>query len=134
MGEEPQPLTTEADLRSSNRGILSIMFAVVGLLTFAAAVFYGPRAAIGVVVGGGLAWVNFRWLDSSTRAIMVDPLTATTSILAIRFMLRYVMIAAVLLGIWFLDVLPVVAVIAGLASFALAVVLRGLKSIFTSSV
>jgi hypothetical protein len=131
MGEKPQPLTTEDELRRSNRGILSLMFAVTGLMAVAGAVFYGPRSAIGVVLGGVLAWVNFRWLDSSTRAIMVDPLTATTSILAIRFVLRYVMIAAVLLVIWYYDLLPVVAVIAGLASFALAVVFRGLKSIFS---
>jgi hypothetical protein len=133
MGEEPQPLTTEDQLRRSNRGILSLMFAVIGLMAVAGAVFYGPRAAIGVLLGGLLAWINFRWLDSSTRAIMVDPLTATTSILAVRFVLRYVMIAAVLLVVWYYDLLPVVAVIAGLASFALAVVFRGLKSIFTGS-
>jgi hypothetical protein len=133
MGEEPQPLTTEDQLRRSNRGILSLMFAVIGLMAVAGAVFYGPRAAIGVLLGGLLAWINFRWLDSSTRAIMMDPLTATTSILAVRFVLRYVMIAAVLLVVWYYDLLPVVAVIAGLASFALAVVFRGLKSILTGS-
>jgi hypothetical protein len=133
MGEEPQPLTTEDDLRRSNRGILAAMFGMVGFLAPIAATFYGLRAAVGVVLGGLLAWLNFRWLDSSTRAIMVDPLTATTSILAVRFVLRYVLIAAALLVIWYYDLLPVVAVIAGLASFALAVVLRGLKSIFTGS-
>jgi hypothetical protein len=133
MGEEPQPLTTEAELRHSNRGILSLMCAVVIFMAVAAAVFYGTRAAIGVVLGGLLAWLNFRWLDSSTRAILVDPLVATTPILAMRYVLRYVLIAAVLVVIYYYDLLPVVAVIAGLGSFAFAVVLRGLKSIFTGS-
>jgi len=133
MGEEPQPLTTEAELRHSNRGILYLMFAVVVVMTIAAAPFYGLRSALGVIVGGLLAWLNFRWLDSSTRAILVDPLVATTPILAMRYVIRYVLIAAVLLVIYYYDLLPVVAVIAGLGSFALAVVLRGLKSIFTGS-
>ena len=133
MGEESEPLTTEAELRRSNRGILPVMFAVVGLMTVAAAAIYGVRAGIGVLIGGCLAWLNFRWLDTSTRAIMVDPLTATTSILAVRYVLRYVLIAAVVGIIWYYDLLPVVALIAGLGSFALAVVFRGLKSIFTGS-
>jgi len=133
MGEESEPLTTEAELRHSNSGILPLMFAVVGLMTLSALAAYGVRAAIGVLVGGVLAWLNFRWLDTSTRAIMIDPLTATTSILAIRFVLRYVLIAAVVGFIWYYDLLPVVAIIAGLASFALAVVFRGLKSIFIGS-
>jgi len=133
MGEESEPLTTEDDLRQANRGIVAAMFGVVALMTVAAVSVYGTRAAIGVVLGGVLAWLNFRWLDTSTRAIMVDPLTATTSILAIRYVLRYVLIAAVVGVVWYYDLLPVVAVIAGLGSFALAVVFRGLKSIFTGS-
>jgi len=133
MGEDTQPLTTEGELRRSNRGILVAMFGVVVVLAVASAVIYGLRASIGVALGGVLAWLNFRWLDSSTRAIMVDPLTATTSILAMKYVARYLVIAAVLMAIWYYDLLPVAAVIAGLASFAVAVVLRGLKSIFTRS-
>ena len=133
MGDEPQPLTTEADLRETNRGILLTMAGVVAVSAAVAAMVYGPRVGIGVIIGGLLAWLNFRWLDSSTRAIMVDPLTATTPILAMKYILRYVLIAAVLYGIWWTAVLPVAAVIAGLGSFAIAILIRGLKSIFTGS-
>jgi hypothetical protein len=133
MGEDPQPLTTEAELRAGTRGILLTMFAVVVVMTVSGAVVYGTAAAVGVVLGGLLAWLNFRWLDSSTRAILVDPLVATTPILAMRYFLRYALIGLVLLAIWYSNVLPVAAVIAGLGSFAVAVVLKGLKSIFTSS-
>jgi hypothetical protein len=103
-------------------------------MTAAAAFIYGAKAAIGVAVGGVLAWLNFLWLDSSTRAMMVDPVTATTSILAMKYVFRYVIIAAVLFSIWWTGVLPVAAVIVGLMSFAIAVVLKGLGSIFQSSV
>lgn len=133
MGEEPQPLTTENELRHSNRGIIFVMVAVVVLTAAAGAALYGLWAAIGVLLGGLLAWLNFRWLDSSTRAMMVEPLVATTSILAMKYVFRYVLIAAIVFAVWYYDVLPVAAVIAGLASFAVAVVLQGLKSIFTSS-
>jgi hypothetical protein len=133
MGDDPEPLTTEAEPRRTNRGILAVMFAVVAAMAVAGAAIYGIRAAIGVVVGGLMAWLNFRWLDSSTRAIMVDPTTAKTPILAMKYVFRYVLIAAVLYAIWWADVLPVAAVIAGLGSFAIAVLIRGLKSIITSS-
>jgi small-conductance mechanosensitive channel len=65
--------------------------------------------------------------------MMITPELATTPILAMKYVLRYVLIGVVIFGIWYYDLLPVAAVIAGLASFAIAVVLRGLKSIFTSS-
>ena len=133
MGEDPEPLTTEAELRGAQRGILLTMAGVVVVTAVAGAVFYGPRAAIAVAIGGLLAWLNFRWLDSSTRAILVDPLVATTAILAMKYILRYVLIAAVLYAIWWTDVLPVAGVIAGLGSFAVAVLIRGFKSIFTGS-
>ncbi len=133
MGEEPQPLTTEAELRRSHSGILLIMAAVVAVTALAADLFYGIATAVGVVLGGILAWINFRWLDSSTRAMMVDPFAATTSTLAMKYVFRYLLIATVLFAIWYYDVLPVAAVIAGLASFAVAVVIRGFTDIFKSS-
>jgi hypothetical protein len=58
---------------------------------------------------------------------------ASTGILAIKYMLRYAAIGAVLLLIFLTDLLPVAAVIAGLAAFAVAVVVQGLRNIFTSS-
>ena len=133
MGEEPQPLTTEVELRRSHSGILLIMAAVVGVTAVAGGAIYGKAAAIGVVLGGVLAWINFRWLDSSTRAMMVDPFAATTAILAMKYVFRYLLIAAVLFAIWYYDALPVAAVIAGLASFAVAVMIRGFTDIFKSS-
>ena len=132
MGEEPEPLTTEAELRRSNRGILVVMVGVVVITAVVAELLYGASAAVGVLLGGALAWLNFRWLDSSTRAMMITPELATTPILAMKYVLRYVLIGVVIFGIWYYGLLPVAAVIAGLASFAIAVVFKGLKSIFTS--
>lgn len=132
MGEGSESLTTEAEMRRAHRGILLVMLAVVVVMAVGAA-FYGIRASIGVVLGGLLAWLNFRWLDSSTRAMMAMPEVATTPILAMKYGFRYALIAAVVFIVWYYDLLPVAAVIAGLASFALAIVSRGLKSIFTGS-
>ncbi|MEP6787733.1 MAG: hypothetical protein ABJB40_04835, partial [Acidobacteriota bacterium] len=58
---------------------------------------------------------------------------ATTGILAAKYILRYAALGVVLLLIYKVDVFPVAAVILGLASFAFAVVLQGLKNIISSS-
>ncbi|HEV7698756.1 MAG TPA: ATP synthase subunit I [Pyrinomonadaceae bacterium] len=133
MGELNEPLTTEAEVRGASRVILLIMLGIIALMAMIGLVFAGERAGIGVLVGGLLAWLNYRWLDSSTRAVLVDPITATTSILAMKYVFRYFVIGAVVFGIWWWNILPVEAVIAGLGSFAIAVVLQGLKSIFKTS-
>jgi hypothetical protein len=133
MGELNEPLTTETDVRRRSREILLMMLGVIAVMAAIGLVFAGIGAGIGVLVGGSLAWMNYRWLDSSTRAVLVDPITATTSILAMKYVFRYFVIGAVVFGIWWWNIVPVEAVIAGLASFAIAVVLQGLKSIFKTS-
>lgn len=133
MGENSQPLTTEADLRRANRGIITIMLGTVVVIAVIAVLIDGARSSVAAGIGGILAWLNYRWLDASTRSILVDPIVATTPILAMKYLFRYVVIAGVLLAIWYYDVLPVAWIIAGLASFAAAVVIRGLKSIFTGT-
>ena len=126
-------MTTEAELRRSHSRILLIMAAVVALTAIAGGAIYGRAAATGVLLGGILAWINFRWLDSSTRAMMIEPIAATTPILAMKYVFRYLLIAAVLFGFWYYNVLPVAAMIAGLSSFAVAVVIKGFTDIITTS-
>ncbi|MFL6373278.1 MAG: hypothetical protein ACJ73D_01300, partial [Pyrinomonadaceae bacterium] len=81
-------MTTETELRDTNRGIIYLMCVIVAVTAVAADVVYDNRAALGVVLGGFLAWINFRWLDSSTRAILAEPLIATTPILAMKYVFR----------------------------------------------
>jgi hypothetical protein len=45
MGEESEPLTTEAELRRSNRGILVVMVGVVLIAAVVAELLYGASAA-----------------------------------------------------------------------------------------
>lgn len=109
---------------------------MIAALTIAAAAgfgFGGTRFGIGVLLGGGIAFVNYYWLDRSTRGVLKDDAMASMSILTFKYVLRYFAIGALLLAIFWTNVLPVTAVITGLAIFAIAVVARGIKSIFTSS-
>ena len=134
MSEDFDPLTTESSVQSiSHRGILIVMGAVVVLGTIAGFIFGGKAFGFGVIFGGVLSFVNYFWLERSTRAMIIQASMASTGLLAAKYILRYVAIGAVLLLVYITNAFPVAAVIAGLSAFAIAVVLQGLKNIFSSS-
>jgi hypothetical protein len=109
-----------------------MMGAMVVLGTLVGTLIGGIRFGGGVLFGGGLSFVNYLWLDRSTRGMLGEPTPmATTGILAMKYFLRYAAILVVLVLIFWTDVLPVTAVILGLSAFAFAVVAVGMKSIFS---
>ncbi len=134
MDKDLDPLTTiEVEAAISHRGILLAMAALVIVLTVAGTVIGGLSFGVGVVIGGILSFINYFWLDRSTKAIFAETAVASTGLLAAKYILRYVAIGAVLLLIYMTNAVPVAAVIMGLAAFAFAVVLQGLKNIFSST-
>ncbi len=81
---------------------------------------------------GILAYVNYFWLDRSTRAMFAENSIGLDrpACCKIHFALRSNQ--TVLLAIYMLGIMPVAAVIL-VSAFAFAVVFQGLKNIFTSS-
>ena len=134
MGEDIDPLTTESTAALiTNRGIVIMMLALIVIGTVAAFAIGGSGFGAGVLIGGILAVINYFWLEQSTRALFEQRAVSSATLLAAKYILRYVAIGAVLLLIYMTGAVPIVAVILGLSAFAIAVVLQGLKSIFTSS-
>lgn len=135
MGEETQPTQGPRDAAEiSHRRILFEMAAITIVAAVIGAVFGSAGFAVGVLFGGLLAFGNYFWLRRSTGSLFERVAAGgTTGWPAVGFLLRYIAIGLVLLGIYFSKVLPVAAVILGLASFALAVVVDGTISIFRST-
>jgi hypothetical protein len=134
MGEDIDPLTINDSAGVvSHRGILAAMAILVMVGTVLGIVIKGPMFGLGVLFGGVLAFVNYFWLERSTRAVFDQRAAGSAGLMAAKYILRYVVIGAVLLAIYLTGAFPVAAVILGLAAFAFAVVLQGLKSIFFSS-
>jgi len=134
MGEDLDPLTTESTARTiSHRGILIVMATVIVLAAIAGGVFAGPNFALGVLFGGAISFANYFWLDRSTKAMFDQAAIASTGILAAKYILRYAALGTVLLAVYLTNAFPIVAVILGLSAFAFAVVVQGLKNIFTST-
>ncbi|MGB7200953.1 MAG: ATP synthase subunit I [Pyrinomonadaceae bacterium] len=133
MGENLDPLITDSGVKPiSHRGILVVMAAVAIAGALLGFVLQGTRFGVGILFGGVLAFINYLWLERSTRAIFENTAISSAGWLAAKYILRYVAIGAVLLLIYLTSVLPVTAVIAGLAAFAVAVMIRGLMNIFKS--
>lgn len=132
MAEDLDPVTTTGPA-ISHRGILTIMAVLVVASAIAGFVFGGPRFGSGVIFGGVLSFANYFWLERSTRALFEPTAIATSGILAAKYILRYVVIGGILLLVYLTGALPMTAVILGLAAFAFAVVIQGLKNIISST-
>ena len=133
MSDDFDPLTTESTATLiTHRGILIIMSVLVIAGSIIGFVFGGQAFGFGILFGGILSFANYFWLERSTRAIFAENAIATTGILAAKYILRYAAIGLILLGVYMIGAFPVAAVILGLASFAFAVVIQGLKNIFSS--
>jgi hypothetical protein len=114
----------------SNRSILTIMAVLVAAGTVLGFIAWGTAVGLGVLFGGLLGFVNYFWLDRSTRSMFQDGAAAAGSLLAIKYIGRYLVMGAILFAVYATGIMPVEAVIAGLGAFAVAVVIQGLASIF----
>jgi nitrate reductase NapE component len=134
MGEDLDPLTTESTASLiTNRGIIIGMLSVIAICVVGGFAIMGRAFGAGVLIGGVLAIINYFWLERSTRALFDQSAVSSPMLLAAKYILRYAVLGGVLWLIYAVGVVPIGAVILGLSAFAIAVVLQGLKNIFSSS-
>lgn len=129
MGENSEPSVLEAENARppSNERILWIMAAIGAGGAIAGAAFGSLRFGLGILVGTALAFANYFWLKSSLGKIFAAAESGERPrMLAGKYFLRYVILAAVVAVIYAADLLPIVAVILGLAAFGFAVVVDGM--------
>lgn len=133
MGEDSEPLTTE-DSRApgiSHRRLLIEMAIVLMVGSAAGYAFFGATVGSGVLIGGVLAFANYYWQKNSLRAIFDRAAGGDRPrFLALRYILRYVVIGGILGIIYLTQTVSIFGVIFGLASFSLAVMIEGMISIF----
>ncbi|HTK37451.1 MAG TPA: ATP synthase subunit I [Pyrinomonadaceae bacterium] len=136
MGDYTEPVSNEGrsagDL--SHRRILMIMAVAVvgaGVLGF---VFGSSSFGAGVLIGGSLSFVNYFWLKGSLRSLFDrTAVGGSAGFLAAKYFFRYLVIALVLALFYYAFGVPATAMLLGLASFAIAVVIEGVLRIFTTS-
>jgi hypothetical protein len=108
--------------------VVIVVETVIGLALFS------TRAGLGILLGGVMAFANYYWQRHSLKAIFDMAVEGTQArFLALRYILRYIVIGAVLGLIYLTGTVSIVGVIFGLASFSIAVVVEGFTNIFASS-
>jgi hypothetical protein len=98
-----------------------IMVMATGLAALVSILVAPWRVASGLLIGGSLALVNHRWLQSSTSAAFAVLVEGQKPRLTIgKYALRYLIIGATVFAAYRLHIASLPALFAGLSSFVVA--------------
>lgn len=106
------------------RRVLRNIFAVIALAVVAAAFLADLSFMLGLVLGGALALLNYKWLHSSLRAVLAEGNRKAPPGTMIKFVVRWLVIAAVAWAANRTGYFDAVAILAGLFSPAAAVMIE----------
>lgn len=122
----PDPAINAINLR-----IFRTMAIATGLGVAVSAVVGPWRVTTGLLVGGLLALFSHRWLKrSAAAAIELSIGGAVPQLQLAQFILRYVVIGALVFSLHQLDLLSLPAVLAGLTTFVVAIFVEALREFY----
>ena len=106
--------------------------AVATALAVAISAFIAPwRVTAGVLAGGVLALFSHRWLkNSAAAAIQLSTAGGQPQLRLAQFVLRYVVIAAVIFALYTLDLVSLTAVLAGMSTFVVAMFVEAAREFY----
>src|SRR5690242_17351171 len=114
-----------------NLRILRTMALATGLSVAVSALFGPWRFTTGLLVGGLLALFNHRWLKNSVAAaIQLSTAGGAPRLRLAQFLLRYLVMAAVVYATVTLDLVSLPAVLAGLATFVVAMLVEAFREFY----
>jgi hypothetical protein len=129
MGEDIEPTGDLAEnaLPPTHERILWIM-AFLGIAGgIAGFAFESLTFGLGILIGTALAFANYYWLKSSLRKIFDAARTGERPrMLAGKYFLRYIVLGLIVAVIYIAGIVPIIALILGLAGFGFAVVIEGI--------
>jgi hypothetical protein len=124
--ELPGTRNSGAEERVFRTMIIAVALAVIASLPFA-----HWRITSGLLVGGLLSLLNHHWLrSSSAAAFSVVVHGAKPKLRLAQYILRYFVIAAVVLSAYKLNVVSLTATIAGLCSFVVALFVEAFREFY----
>ena len=98
--------------------IFRVMIAIIAVAVIAGAMLAPWRVTAGLMLGGGLALLNYHWLRTSVASIFAaDIETRRPRVRASRYLIRYFVVGFVALGAYKLKLVSLPAMFAGLSSF-----------------
>ncbi|HEX7333578.1 MAG TPA: ATP synthase subunit I [Pyrinomonadaceae bacterium] len=108
------------------------IMALTTAFTVGVAAFVMPwRVTTGLLVGGLLALFSHNWLkNSAAAAIQFSATGGQPQLRLVQFVLRYVVIGAVIFSAYTLDLISLPAVFIGLSSFVVAMFAEALREFY----
>lgn len=114
-----------------NLRIFRTMAIATGLSVVVSALFGPWRFTTGLLVGGLLALFNHRWLkNSAAAAIQLSTAGGAPRLRLAQFLLRYLVMAAVVFATVTLDFVSLPAVLAGLGTFVVAMLVEAFREFY----
>ena len=114
-----------------NLRIFRTMAIATGLSVAVSAVVGPWRVTTGLLVGGLLALFSHRWLKNSAAAAINLSIGGSAPQLRLaQFILRYVVIGALVFALNELDVVSLPAVLAGMSTFVVAILVEALREFY----
>jgi len=134
MSDEFEPAAEKQQLTTppSNDRILVIL-GILGIAgTVAGTIFVSFNFGLGVLIGSVLAFVNYYWLQRSLKTIFAAAAEGEKPrMLAGTYFMRYIILGVVIAIIYAADLLPIVAVILGMAGFGFAAIVEAFIRVFS---
>jgi len=102
------------------------------LIAFVVSAVVAPwRVTTGLLLGGALAVFNLHWLSSSVASVFGSTRAgARPRMRAARYVLRYAVVAAVIVAAVKLNVVSLVATLAGMCAVAAALLAEGFRQLY----
>ena len=114
-----------------NLRIFRTMAIATGISVAVSAVIGPWRVTTGLLVGGLLALFSHRWLKSSAAAAIEMSIGGAAPRLRLaQFLLRYVVIGALVFSLRALDLVSLTAVLAGMSSFVVAIFVEAAREFY----
>ena len=114
-----------------NLRIFRTMAIATGISVAVSAVIGPWRVTTGLLVGGMLALFSHRWLKSSAAAAIEMSVGGGAPRLRLaQFLLRYVVIGALVFSLRALDLVSLTAVLAGMSSFVVAIFVEAAREFY----
>jgi len=109
-----------------------VSMVVVSALAVTISAFIAPwRVTTGLLVGGLLALFSHRWLkNSAAAAIQLSTAGGRPQLRLVQFVLRYAVIAAVIFSLYTLDLISLPALLAGMSSFVVALLVEAVREFY----
>jgi hypothetical protein len=120
------------DIASGLEGrLLRSMIASVAIAAGICAFFAPWRVTSGVILGGALSVLNYRWLHTSVAAIFNVNLASERPRAGVsRYILRYFVVGVLVFAAVYLQIASLPAALAGLSAFVPALLIEALREFY----